>query len=183
MKKFSLGILLLTLFFSACISDSENTSSRFEKELDRIEEFLRTNDIPSVKELSNPDQGIYMFWQELSNSGLQTIEGDSAFVDYTGRLLDKSVFDTSIEQVARDNNRFNPNRTYEPLAVWMGFRRVIPGFEFAISQMEEGDKATIIFPSIFGYGDDPRAGELRNEPLIFEIHLIEVRGNRENDDI
>lgn len=137
MKKQFLGILSIFFLFSGCISDSENSLTRFEREVERIEEYLRNNDIPSVKELSDPLRGIYMFWQEVSDSGIIPFEGDSAFVDYTGKLLDNSIFDTSIEQVARDNNLFNPQRTYEPLGVWMGFRRVIPGFEFGISQMEQ----------------------------------------------
>lgn len=183
MKKQFLGILSIFFLFSGCISDSENTLSRFERELERIEEYLRNNDIVSVKELSDPTRGIYMFWQEESGSGILPFEGDTAFVNYTGRLLTNSIFDTSIEQVARDNNIFNPQREYNPLDVLMGFRRVILGFEFGIFQMEVGDKATIIFPSLFGYGDDPRAGDLRNQPLIFEINLLELRSNRFDEEL
>jgi FKBP-type peptidyl-prolyl cis-trans isomerase len=183
MKKLSLGILSILLLFSGCISDSENSLSRFERDLERIEEYLRTNEIPSVKEFADPLSGVYIFWHEVSESGITPVQGDSVFVDYTGKLLTNNVFDTSIEQVARDNNIFDARRNYRPLDVLFGFGRVIAGFELGISKMEEGDKVTIIFPSIFGYGDDPRAGELRNEPLIFEIDLKEVKGFRQPGDL
>ncbi|MFC0658101.1 FKBP-type peptidyl-prolyl cis-trans isomerase [Mongoliitalea lutea] len=181
MKKQFLGILSIFFLFSGCISDSENSLTRFEREVERIEEYLRVNNISSVKEFSDPLLGIYMFWQDLSESGIRPIDGDSVFVDYTGKLLDNSIFDTSIEQVARENNLFNSQRNYRPLGVLLGAGRVIAGFEFGISKLEQGDKAFIIFPSLFGYGDDPRAGELRNQPLIFEMDLIEVKKNDIDD--
>lgn len=167
----------MIFFLSGCISDTETAQTRFERDLDRIKEYLRTNEILSVKEFVDSEAGIYMFWQEVSESAIAPEIGDTTLVNYTGRLLNNRVFDTSLEQVARDNNIFNPQRPYSPLEVRIGASQVIVGFEVGIRQMEEGDKATIIFPSIFGYGDDPRAGDLRNEPLIFEIELVEVKGN------
>ncbi|WP_304517090.1 FKBP-type peptidyl-prolyl cis-trans isomerase [Cecembia rubra] len=175
MKYLNFGILALSLFLSSCISDSENTQIIFERDLQRIEEFVRENPIPSVKEFSDPGLGIRIFWQEVSNSGRKAFLGDTVVVDYVGKLLNGNVFDTSIESVARENNIFNPNRPYGPFRFAFGLEPVIQGFLFGISQMEEGDKATVIMPSLYGYGRDAAQGIPSNSVLMFELDYIKLK--------
>jgi FKBP-type peptidyl-prolyl cis-trans isomerase FklB len=116
-----------------------------------------------------------MFWQVAKDStALNVLRGDTVRVDYTGRLLNDQIFDTSIEQVAKDNGIFNNTRKYEPLKFRPGFNFAIVGFEFAISLMREGEKATVIFPSRLGYGSQPSGAVPANAPLIFEIDLLKV---------
>jgi len=180
MRYLGLGILVLSVLLSACISDSENAQIIFERDKQRIEQFVRENPIPSVKEFSDPALGIRIFWQEVSNSGRKAVPGDTVVVDYVGKLLNGNVFDTSIESVARDNNIFNPNRTYEPFRFVFGFDRLIQGFLFGISKMEEGDKATVIMPSLYGYGRDSSPGIPSNSVLIFELDFIQLKTRQDN---
>jgi FKBP-type peptidyl-prolyl cis-trans isomerase len=92
-----------------------------------------------------------------------------------GKLLNGRVFDTSIESVARDNNIFSENRNYIPLRFILGRGQLIEGFESAIAIMEAGDKATVIMPSIFGYGGAAQGDIPPNSPLIFELDFIELK--------
>lgn len=174
MKYLGLGILVLTVLLSACISDSENAQIILERDKQKIEEFVRDNPIPSVKEFYDPGLGIRIFWQEVSNSGRKAFLGDTVVVDYVGKLLNGNVFDTSIESVARANNIFNPNRPYGPFRFAFGFEPVIQGFLFGITQMEEGDKATIIIPSLYGYGRDASQGIPSNSVLLFELDYVQL---------
>ena len=75
-------------------------------------------------------------------------DGDTVQVNYTGKLADGTVFDTSIGR--------------QPLEVVMGKGQVIPGFEKAILGMKVGDNKTVTISANDAYGP------FRNE-LIFEV--------------
>lgn len=174
MNRLSLIVLAVLGFFSSCVSDSENDQVIFQRNLEQIEKYISENNIPAVKEFIDPATGIRIFWQETSGSGNIPAIGDTISVDYVGKLLNNFVFDTSVDSVARANNMFNPNRTYEPFKMIFGVTGLIIGFEFALSRMEEGDIATVIFPSLYGYGSRPQNDIPANSPLVFQINLLQV---------
>ena len=169
---FSLAIL--GLVSSSCVDSGETDEAILDIDKRAIEQYLEENPISSVKELNDEITGIRILWQEVSNSGKQPINLDTARVDYVGKLLTNRVFDTSLESVARENNIFSDGRNYIPLRFPVGRGILIVGFEYAIEQMEEGDKATVIIPSLFGYGNSASGDIPPNSPLIFELDLIQV---------
>ncbi|WP_373497562.1 FKBP-type peptidyl-prolyl cis-trans isomerase [Aquiflexum sp.] len=175
MKRLSVIVFSIALLLSSCISDSENDEILFQRNLVDIENYLADNPITSVKDFIDPATGIRIYWQELSGSGELAAIGDTLWVDYTGKLLDDFVFDTSIDSVARQNNMFNPNRDYEPFVMLFGLTDLILGFEFALSKMEEGDIATAFFPARYAYGSRGQGSIPPNAPLIFEMNLLELR--------
>jgi len=71
-------------------------------------------------------------------------------VNYTGKLEDGSVFDSSL------------NEGREPLTATLGQGNLIPGFEKGLLEMQEGDKKTINIPFDQAYGT-------RREELIAEV--------------
>jgi FKBP-type peptidyl-prolyl cis-trans isomerase FklB len=143
--------------------------------LAEIEKYVNENPIASVKQIVDNGTGIRIYWTSVSKSGKKPEASDTVSVNYTGKLLNNRVFDTSIESVARANNIFVSNRKYEPLRYPIGFGFTIPGFEFAILKMEQGDKATVIMPSLYGYGSVATGAIPPNSPLIFELELLEVK--------
>ncbi|WP_194975486.1 FKBP-type peptidyl-prolyl cis-trans isomerase [Aquiflexum lacus] len=175
MKRLSLVLFSIIIAFSSCISDSENDQIIFERNLVDIENYLADNPITSVKEFNDPTTGIRILWQEVSESGELANIGDTLWVDYSGKLLNNFVFDTSVDSVARQNNIFNPNRDYEPFVMLYGLTGLIVGFEFALSKMEEGDIATVLMPSLYGYGGQGQGSIPPNAPLLFELNLLELR--------
>jgi peptidylprolyl isomerase len=70
--------------------------------------------------------------------------GDTVQVNYTGKLADGTVFDSS---VGRD-----------PLEFTLGAGNMIPGFEKAVLGMKVGEKKTVTIPSDEAYG--PHLDEL-----------------------
>lgn len=76
--------------------------------------------------------------------------GDTVKVDYTGRLNDGTVFDSS-EGEGR-----------EPLEFTVGSGQVIPGFDQGVEGMEVGESKTIKIPSEDAYGP-------HQEELVAEI--------------
>lgn len=68
--------------------------------------------------------------------------GDKVKVEYTGKLADGSVFDTS--------------KGRRPLEFVVGSKTVIPGFEKAVIGRDKGDAVTVVIPAAEAYGEsDP----------------------------
>ena len=71
-------------------------------------------------------------------------------VNYTGRLEDGTVFDSSL----------NPGR--EPLSATLGQGALIPGFEKGLLGMSIGESKTVNIPCVEAYGE-------LNEQLVAEV--------------
>jgi FKBP-type peptidyl-prolyl cis-trans isomerase 2 len=76
-------------------------------------------------------------------------------VNYTGRLEDGSVFDSSL------------NEGREPLKATLGQGQLIPGFESGLVDMTIGDKKTIEIPHTEAYGDV-------NPELVIEVPKTQI---------
>ena len=172
----ALALLVGALSLLSCVDSDQTQEVILERDKEAIQKFLQENPIASVKEYSEPVEGFYMFWQvSTKETRNNLLRGDTVSVNYIGKTLDKKIFDTSIEQVARDNGIFSSGRKYQPLRYAVGYGFTITGFEFAISMMHPGEKATVIFPSRLGYGSQASGGIPSNSPLIFELELVQVK--------
>lgn len=183
MRRFGLGILSILFLLSGCISDEENVEVVLEKDKQAIKKYITDNNVVGVKEFVDESLGFVFIWTVVSGSGVGVASGDTITVNYTGKFLNNAVFDTSLEDVARANNIYNPNRVYNPFTYEFDRNQVIVGFDFAISKMEEGDKVIALIPSVFAYGvrgSPPRIPS--NTPLIFELELLPAEADGEDDD-
>ncbi len=88
-----------------------------------------------------------------SMEGSAVVEmGDIVQVDYTGKLPDGTVFDTSDPEVAVSAGVYQEGRTYQPLTVVIGAHNVITGFEDGLLGMKEGESKTLTIAPEEGYG-------------------------------
>lgn len=95
-------------------------------------------------------------------SGAMPAAGDQVTVHYTGRLIDGTVFDSSVERG-------------EPAT--FGVTQVIPGWVEALQMMKEGAKWRLFIPSNLAYGPNGAGGVIGpNATLIFDVELIKVIG-------
>ena len=81
--------------------------------------------------------------------------GDSVTLEYTGRLNDETVFDTSRKSVAEETGlaEAQPEREYTPLTVEIGDEQVIEGMEEGLIGLEEGASETLTIPPEKAYGE------------------------------
>lgn len=102
-------------------------------------------------------------------------QGDSINVQYVGKFIDGKVFDTSWEQVAKDNNIYNPQRPYAPLPLTCGVGQVIPGWDEGLQLLNQGGSATLIIPPHLAYGERGYPGFIPpNSTLVFDVTLVNV---------
>jgi FKBP-type peptidyl-prolyl cis-trans isomerase len=93
--------------------------------------------------------------------GEQPKEDDTVLVHYTGKLIDGTVFDSSVE-------RGEPAKF--PL------QGVVPGFREGLQLLGKGGKATLYIPAELAYGTNgvPSANIGPNATLVFEVELIDI---------
>ena len=85
---------------------------------------------------------------------------DNVEVHYTGKLIDGTVFDSSVER---------------GVPASFGVTQVIPGWVEALQLMHEGDKWRLYIPSDLAYGPNGAGGVIGpNMTLIFDVELLRV---------
>jgi FKBP-type peptidyl-prolyl cis-trans isomerase len=103
------------------------------------------------------------------------LNGDTVYVNYTGRTLEGKVFDSSIEADAKAAGLQQPGRTYEPINFAVGTGRVIKGWDEGLLLLNEGSKAQFIIPSALAYGERGAGADIKPySTLIFDVELVKV---------
>lgn len=91
---------------------------------------------------------------KLSATAITAKEGDVVEIDYVGKYLNGTVFDTSMEDVAKNSGIYNSMRSYKPIVLTIGLNEVIQGVEEAIVGMEVGQqKKDVVIKPENGYGE------------------------------
>jgi len=78
--------------------------------------------------------------------------GDTVQVDYTGKLENGTVFDTSREDVAKQAGVYVDGKKYVPLTFAVGSGQVIQGFDEGVVGMKVGEEKTLRIPPEKAYG-------------------------------
>ena len=127
-----------------------------DEETELLEQYLLENNITTVPE----ESGLYYIETE-TGTGVQPQQGDTVDVHYTGRLIDSTIFDTSTGS--------------DPFSFVLGTGYVISGWDEGIAYMKEGGKATLIIPSVLGYGSSGSESIPPYSTLFFDVELVDVR--------
>jgi FKBP-type peptidyl-prolyl cis-trans isomerase FklB len=86
---------------------------------------------------------------------------DNVVVHYTGKLLDGTVFDSSVERGSPATFRLN---------------QVIKGWTEGLQLMHVGSKYELFIPSHLAYGPRGSGGKVKpNQSLIFKVELLEIK--------
>jgi len=82
-----------------------------------------------------------------------TIEtGDFIRINYTGRLDDGTIFDTTYEDVAKEKEVYDENTSYESYVIIVGSEHVVSGMDEDFVGKEAGYNGTVEVPPEKGYG-------------------------------
>ena len=96
-------------------------------------------------------------------NGAEAKDYNKVVVNYTGKLEDGSVFDSSL----------NPGRS--PFTFTLGAGSVIKGWDQGLKNMKVGGKRKLTIPPDLAYGANGAGNAVPpNATLIFEVELLEV---------
>lgn len=130
-------------------------------EADSIRAYIAKNKIT----VQPTPEGIYIVTKK-KGTGAQPQPMQDVTVHYTGKFLNGEKFDSSVDRG-------------EPFTFTLGARQVIPGWEVAVSKMHVGEKATVIIPSAFAYGERGNYGIPPYSPLVFDIELLSIAADQQ----
>ena len=119
--------------------------------------------------------GLYVIGVK-KGKGAKVATGKEVSVNYTGHLLDGTIFDSSVESDARRGEIYNAERKYEPMTYVVGRDKLIDGWEQGVMGQPAGTVLQLVIPSQLAYG--PRgAGNLipPYSPLVFDIEILSVK--------
>jgi FKBP-type peptidyl-prolyl cis-trans isomerase FkpA len=138
--------------------DRESQQKEVMKQLEgdtlTILNYLKTNKISAAKKTQN---GVY-YTVTSKGKGAQLVMGDSVSVDYVGKLFDGKEFDSG-----------------KGFPVVIGMSQVIYGWHEGLSQLKDGDKATLYIPSPLAYGKQGSGAIPPDANLIFEVEVFKAK--------
>lgn len=111
------------------------------------------------------DSGL-MYQVQTQGTGAKPAATDTVTVHYKGTLPDGTQFDSSYDR--------NQPATF-PLD------RVIPGWTEGVQLMPVGSKFTFVIPPELAYGDQDTPAIPGNSTLVFEVELIGIKGQDEQN--
>ena len=146
--------------------EAQEILQKYLQELNKKNEAIAREAGDKFLEANRNNPGVHVtssglqYVVEQEGTGKQPTATSEVTVHYTGKLLDGTVFDSSI-------NRGEP--TTFPL------NRVIPGWTEGLQLMKEGGKFIFFIPSDLAYGAQGAGRDIPpHSTLIFEVELIKV---------
>ena len=169
------------------ITLKDKTTDIVKWEIDTLAKYVSANFQQSVA-----DSVKFGFYQKTLTEpdDTATYGTDSLFcVNYTGRLLNGKVFDTTIEDTAKVYGIWSSSKTYAPVYIQKASdytettmaadetstgSSTIDGFSYCLSRLRQHEKVICAFYSVLGYGysgSDPSIPSFC--PLVFEIEALD----------
>jgi len=162
--RFFACISLITVFsffiagksFSSEKMPAAENAVKGEQEKNAGEEALIKEKYPNA--IRTPSGLMYIILKE--GNGATPTSGSLVEVHYTGRLLDGTKFDSSVDRGQR-------------FLFVVGTGMVIKGWDEAFLSMKKGEKRILIIPPGLAYGDKGMGTIPPNATLIFEVELFD----------
>ncbi|XP_076816651.1 peptidyl-prolyl cis-trans isomerase FKBP4-like [Clavelina lepadiformis] len=126
-----------------------------DAEVPKVQEVL--TELPSGAVSLSGDNGVYKFIRKEGTSEQKPSTGSKVTVDYTGKLEDGSVFDSS------SGRKFTFN---------LGKSEVIKAWDLGVASMKRGEVCELYCHSKYAYGERGSPPKIpKNANLIFEVEL------------
>jgi len=148
-----LTAVLILLFYSC------NPSKTYTNEENaKIQDYLGNN---SSLDFELKPSGLY-YYQVLEGTGRMAVKHDTAYVRYTGKFLDGTIFDST-------------TGTTDTLVVPVDEGWLIKGFDEGLTYMRVGGKAIFLMPSKLAYGSSGYLSISGYTPLLFDVELVKIK--------
>lgn len=154
----------------------------FEWQVDSIETFLKRN-YPKASLDTSEKYGFYFYQLTPPEDPDEIVNtSDKFYLNYTGMLLNGTIFDSTYEEVCKDNglNRssYGPTyvthgESYDMSTMGDSESNIIDGFAFAAYKMKHGESAIAVFYSPWGYKESGSGKTIPPySPLLFKLDFL-----------
>ncbi len=158
-------------------------------EADSIGRYI-AKEFPGKSVADSLKYGFYYFRTGEPSSTREFPSDTTIYINYIGRLLDGTVFDTNVKDSAKFYGIYDASRVYSPTSVeWfstsgdeeedykditLDSSTIIEGFAFTLFQMHPHEKGTGIFYSPLGYKSTGSGSSIPGySPLRFDIQIVD----------
>ena len=160
-------------------------------ETDSIGRYVARN-FPGKSVQDSLKYGFYYFRTGQPSSEESFKKDTTIYVNYIGRRLDGTVFDTNVKDTAKFYGLYSASRNYGPAAIkWYGDDQtytdikmtayqssssssVIDGFSYALDKMHPYEKGTAVFYSTMGYKSTGSGSTIPGySPLRFDFEIVD----------
>lgn len=166
------GVIIIRKGRDAKKFDAATTFENYFLEKDKVKNDKRDALVTLEQSATYTDSGLGV---------VITTEGDGEAVStnktvmthYAVYFEDGRLLDTSLADVARAYNMYNPNRPYQPIPARVDAdAQMITGFKEGLRLLSVGDKATLYLPYELAYGANGGRGIPPQTNLIFEVEVV-----------
>ena len=146
------------IYFTIKMKEIKSIEQFQAEEEEALQKYITENNITAEP----TESGLY-FIQTQEGKGPKAEDGKTITMHYTGKFLDGTTFDSSIQRG-------------KPMEFVLGQQPFIAGFEEAVRMMNAGSKATVIMPSKIAYGpSSPYSPFPPFTTLVFDLEMISIK--------
>lgn len=150
-----LFVLLIGVSFSSCKDDyTERIKQQKAMDDTSIQEYLTHHNIQNAQRQAS---GVY-YIPQTPGTGARVQRGSTIKIHYIGRYLNTQKFESTYDSGQPRTLVANPGRN----------NGLTEGLNEGLLLLSEGEKATIIIPSMLGYGQ-------YTSVLVYEVSVLEVK--------
>ena len=148
-------------------SEEKEVQRHQQAEEENLTEYILNN----YEHAEKKESGLF-FLSLKEGSGKKAEYGDRVYVNYTVKDTSGNIFDTNIEESAKESGIYNERKLYRPFDFVLGDDSLIAGWTEGISYMKTGGKAMLIIPSKLAYGELGFGKIPAYTPLVMEVSVI-----------
>lgn len=156
----------------------------YKWEIDTLERFV-------ARHMAGIDSTYFGYYYKQTKAPIDTVSipKDSTFcINYTGRLMNGKVFDTTIKDTAKVWGIYSSTKEYKPVYIKKNedFTKitmasssgsdgstVVNGLSFCMSNLKKFEKGIVAFYSVNGYGAKGSGSAIpKYAPISFEIEVV-----------
>lgn len=140
---------------------AEKTAKQIKIDNKILAEYFNKNNINATKTKS----GLY-YTIKNQGTGQNALTGQMVSVNYTGKLINGSVFDSNTDPAFKHK---------EPFKFELGTGKVIKGWDEGLKLMKKGTSGTLYIPANLAYGSQDRSPSIpANSILVFDIEIVNI---------
>ena len=163
----TITLVFVTAIFmatSSCLNSKDEETVQRTPEIEKAElDEALGKIIDAGYDLDTTELGIYYVTYE-DGEGVFPLPGDTLLLEYTGYLLNGTVFDASVD--------------HYPDGIWEYIYKdidLIPGFDDGLALMNKGCEMDLIIPSVLAYGAGTAGFILPYSTLIFAAKMHDIK--------